>query len=234
MADDTDDIEALAAEYVLGTLDADERRAAVARMAADPEFARRVGRWQMQLQPLAEAAGEAAVHPDLFHRIAGQIGGARPTATKSPAGAGANVVELRRTVRRWRWSAGIAAAAAVVLLAVVVTDHMRPPETQFVATLTPQGGEPAFVLTVDTVTSTLTIRRIAGAAPADKSYELWAVEPGQQPKSLGVVEQAAYTRQLPYDPNNLVFAISLEPKGGSPTGVATGPIVYSGPLVKSD
>jgi anti-sigma-K factor RskA len=39
---------------------------------------------------------------------------------------------------------------------------------------------------------------------------------------------------LPYKPQDLVFAISLEPKGGSPTGVATGPIVFSGPLLQSD
>ena len=232
MADDTDDIEALAAEYVLGTLDSGERRAALSRLSADPAFAKRVGEWQVRLQPLADNVPAAAVHPDLFNRIATRVA-AEPRGARV-SDAGSNVVELRRAIRRWRWSSGIAAAAAVVLLAVVVTDHIRPSPTEFVATLTPQGGEPAFVLTVDTVKSTLTIRRIAGAAPPDKSYELWAVEPGQQPKSLGVVEQAAYTRELPYDPSNLVFAISLEPKGGSPTGVATGPILYSGPLVKSD
>jgi anti-sigma-K factor RskA len=98
--------------------------------------------------------------------------------------------------------------------------------------LTPDGGKPAFVLTVDTTKNTLSIRRVADAAPEDKSYELWAVEPGQSPKSMGVVDQASYTRPLPYSPQDLVFAISLEPKGGSPTGVATGPIVYSGPLLQ--
>ena len=74
----------------------------------------------------------------------------------------------------------------------------------------------------------------ADAAPADKSYELWAVEPGQDPKSLGVVEQASFTRSLPYKPQDLVFAISLEPKGGSPTGKATGPVIFSGPLLQSN
>jgi anti-sigma-K factor RskA len=100
--------------------------------------------------------------------------------------------------------------------------------------LTPDGGKPAFILTVDTVKSTLSIRRVADAAPADKSYELWAVEPGAAPKSLGVVEQAAYIRPLPYKPQDLVFAVSLEPKGGSLTGAPTGPVVFSGPLLKSE
>jgi anti-sigma-K factor RskA len=144
-------------------------------------------------------------------------------------------VALRRQVRAWRIGAGIATAAAAALLAVVITDVTRGTgraQTEFVAMLTPDGGKPAFVLTVDTAKNTLSIRRVADSAPADKSYELWAVEPGQNPKSLGVVDQASFTRPLPYKPQDLVFAISLEPKGGSPTGVATGPIVYSGPLLQ--
>jgi anti-sigma-K factor RskA len=31
----------------------------------------------------------------------------------------------------------------------------------------------------------------------------------------------------------LVFAVSLEPKGGSSTGAPTGPVVFSGPLLQS-
>ena len=42
---DRDEQDALAAEYVLGSLPADERRAAEARYAADPEFRRMVSRW---------------------------------------------------------------------------------------------------------------------------------------------------------------------------------------------
>ena len=61
-----------------------------------------------------------------------------------------------------------------------------------------------------------------------------AIEPGAQPKSLGVVQQAAYTRPLPYEPKDLVFAISLEPTGGSTTGAPTGPVVFSGPLIQSE
>ncbi len=51
-----DDIEALAAEYVLGTLDAGERSAAEARLAADMSFRAAVAAWERRLQPLADAA----------------------------------------------------------------------------------------------------------------------------------------------------------------------------------
>ena len=73
---------------------------------------------------------------------------------------------------------------------------------------------------------------MAEAAPADKSYELWSIAPNEAPKSLGVVEQASLSRDLPVDPaGDLTLAISLEPKGGSPTGAPTGPVVFTGALV---
>jgi anti-sigma-K factor RskA len=229
-------MEALAAEYVLGTLDADERRAAEARVLADADFRRAVAAWEARLQPLADGAAPVEPPPRAFDGILARLAAGAPPIAGSVAGnnVAGNIVALRRSVRRWRSTAALAAAAAVVLLAVVAVDRVHAPQTTFVATLTADGAAPAFVLTVDTAANTLQIRRVADAAPPDKSYELWAVEPGAQPKSLGVVEQASLKRSLPYSPNDLVFAISLEPKGGSPTGVATGPIVFSGPLVRAE
>lgn len=227
MAIDGEELEGLAAEYVLGTLDADERRAAVARIAADAAFAAAVASCAARLQPLADREAPVAPHPDTFDRILTRIDGEKSAS-------GDNVVKLRGQVRRWRIATMITGAAAAVLVGVVALDATRsPPPTEFVAMLTPEGGAPAFVLTVDTTKNTLSIRRVADAAPADKSYELWAVEPGAQPKSLGVVQQASFSRDLPYKPQDLVFAVSLEPTGGSPTGAPTGPVVFSGPLLQS-
>ena len=226
MATDSEDIDALASEYVLGTLDLDERRAAQARIAADPAFRAAVGAWETRLQPLADSAPSVAPPVSLFGNISARID------VEPRPGTGDNVVVLRRQIRRWRFGAGLAAAAAAALLAIVVLDRTVAPRTEFVAMLTPDGGKPAFILTVDTVKNTLSVRRVADAAPADKSYELWAVQPGAQPKSLGVVQQASFTRTLPYSPQDLVFAVSLEPAGGSTTGAPTGPVVFSGPLLQ--
>jgi anti-sigma-K factor RskA len=227
VATEPDEIDALAGEYVLGTLGAEERRAAAARVAADPAFAVAVAIWERRLQPLADAAAPVAPHAATFDTILARIDALQPDP-------GTTVVLLRRRLVRWRMAAAIAAIAAAVLLAVVASDRVRAPQTRYVAMLTPSGGTPAFVLTVDTSTSTLTIRRVADPAPAGKSYELWAVEPGQDPKSLGVVSAASYTRPLAVPTGNLVLAVSLEPAGGSPTGKVTGPVVFSGPLVKAN
>ena len=47
------DTDALAAEYVLGTLDAEERNGAQALLAADPDFAGKVKLWERRLGELA-------------------------------------------------------------------------------------------------------------------------------------------------------------------------------------
>ena len=242
---DRDEIDALAGEYVLGTLTGDERRAAEARHAADPVFRALVAAWEKRLQPLADSAGAVAPPPGTFQRILARIGEApaahRPGIAADRGGAGApaaadNVIALRRSVQRWRFASAIAAAAAAVLAGIMVFDRLAVPSPQqeFVAVLTAEGAKPAFVATVDVAKGTLSIRRVTAAAPEDKSYELWAVD-GSDVRSLGVVEQASLRRpiQLPAS-GELTLAISIEPKGGSPTGVATGPIVFTGELVPAE
>jgi anti-sigma-K factor RskA len=226
VAVDRDEIEALAAEYVLGTLDASERRAAEARIAADRDFRAAVGAWAERLQPLADSATPVAPRGETYERILSRI-----EAPDANAPVADNVIQLRRSVQRWRIASFVAAAAAIVLAVFVGLDRTGYRPTEYVATLTPDGGSPAFVLTVDTKHNTLTIRRVVDAPPQDRSFELWAVEPGQSPKSMGVVERASFTVDLPYQPQGLVFAISDEPRGGSPGPGPTGPVVYSGPLV---
>jgi anti-sigma-K factor RskA len=228
---DRDDIDALAGEYVLGTLDADERRAAEARLSSDAAFRAAVAGWHWRLQPLADSARPVEPPDGTLERVLARIDLAQgvPAAT--------NVVELRRSVRRWRMTSAIVGAAAAALAAFILVDLAVPPaeQSEFVAVLTSEGAAPKFVATVDVAKGTLSIRQVGQeAAPPDKSYELWAVEPGQAPESLGLIEQASLSRVLEHSPSGLTLAISLEPKGGSPTGVATGPIVFSGSLVPTE
>ena len=224
MAADADDIDALAGEYVLGTLDDAERRAAMARLVSDASFRAAVAGWERRLQPLTDTAKPVNPSRDLFAEIMARL------ADDISRGDGSEVVALRRRVTRWRYVAAIATAAAAVLL--VVSLNGKPGPDKYVATLTPEGGAPGFVLTVDTVKHTLTVSRVADAAPSGKSYQLWAIEPGGQPKSLGVVQQARYEQPLDLPTENLTLAISLEPEGGSPTSGPTGPVVFSGNLIK--
>jgi anti-sigma-K factor RskA len=222
---DRDEPDALAGEYVLGTLSPDERRAAEARLASDAAFRAAVAAWRDRLQPLADAAPPVEPPAGTYDRILQRL--EVPAALYGAD----NVVALRRSLRRWRIGAVAAAALAAGFAGLVVVDRVSAPPSEFVAVLTAEGAKPVFVATVDVARGTLSIRRIGEAPPPDKSYELWAVEPNARPKSLGVIEQASYTRDLSLPAKDLVLAVSLEPKGGSPTGVATGPVLFTGAIV---
>jgi anti-sigma-K factor RskA len=72
---------------------------------------------------------------------------------------------------------------------------------------------------------------------AGRSLELWAVPRQGGPKSLGLLEAEHATLKLAGDADRALgdvplLAVSLEPRGGSPTGAPTGPVLYSGPCVK--
>ena len=67
-------------------------------------------------------------------------------------------------------------------------------------------------------------------------YELWLIQGKKAPASMGVMPgrgrmrmQAATTARADIEAGT-VFAISLEPQGGSPTGEPTGPVVAQGAL----
>lgn len=71
--------ELLAAEYAIGLLDRDQRRAAEDRLTRDPEWARVVARWQRQLSQM-DAAFAPVPAPDLLPRIEARLFGAPPAA----------------------------------------------------------------------------------------------------------------------------------------------------------
>ena len=74
-----------------------------------------------------------------------------------------------------------------------------------------------------------------------KSYELWAVGGGRdKPQSLGVIDASfriPASKLGKIDPavmNDTLFAVSLEPEGGSPTSQPTGPVMFTGKLVATE
>lgn len=87
---------AVAAEYVLGLLDADARRAAEARMEAERAFAAEVSAWWERLSPLIEAAPEQRPSDAVWARIEAAIAAA--AAKAAPAAPPAAEVPSSRAV----------------------------------------------------------------------------------------------------------------------------------------
>lgn len=228
-----EDIDMLAAEYVLGTLDAGERAAVAARRQREPELDAAIEAWQHRLSPLNEAIPPMSPPPGLIGRIERRLDG----VASAPAGS-AEVIDLKRRLKVWQRVAVAASAAAACLVAVVGVREFqwREAPRNFVGVFQKDDVSPAFLLTVDIEKRQLTIRPVAARPQPGKSYQLWIASDrlGPAPRSLGVIgeeEFGAARRVLTsYDPELLeraTFGVSLEPAGGSPTGVPTSPALHT-------
>jgi anti-sigma-K factor RskA len=127
-----------------------------------------------------------------------------------------------------------------VVRTVEVAAPAPAPGAQWVAMLQGIAGTPAFILTVDTATWTFTARKVAAPSQPGKSYELWLVSDKLgSPRSLGVIGNSDFTIRpslAAYDADTIArarFIVTIEPQGGSRTGVMTGPTAYIGRLIES-
>jgi anti-sigma-K factor RskA len=217
---DTPDRDLLAAEYVLGTLEGEEAAEAARLLSTDAAFTDSVREWEERLTPLSAAASPAPLPPGLWDRIA-----ATTAAPVVP-------LPLIRRVRFWQSCTGAALALATGLAAFIV---LRAPPPPRIAVLAPiSGGVPVLLATVGP-SGTLIVRPNGTiAVPSDRDLELWALAEGAtQPRSLGVIPAAG--RQLVASLSaGTQLLVSLEPRGGSPTGQPTGPVLYGGRLVAAE
>jgi len=210
------DRDLLAAEYVLGSLEGDERREAERLLSVDPAFAHSVSAWQQRLTPLAAQVAPVAPPADLWRRIERGIA---PAATVA-------ISPFRRRARFWQATTAGALAIAAALAAFMV---LRQPEQTRVALLAPlAGGPPVLMARVERGDGLVVRPTTSIAVPTDKDLELWALPQGEtKPRSLGVLPPSGRQLTAQLAPGTQLM-VSLEPKGGSPTGQPTGPVLYAG------
>ena len=221
-----------AAEYALGTLDPSERATLAARQLREPELDEAIRAWEERLAPLAEAAPEIEPPRDLFPAIEARIRSASPEARGNGA-----IVELERSIRRWRAMAIAASLVAAVLAIGFVTREAtrQSAPREYVAILQKDAASPAFAVTVNLDKQELTVRPVAAQAPPGKAYELWLIDAKLGARSLGVIGDTPRGANLSaYDPAvvaGATYAVTVEPPGGSPTGQPSGAPVFVGKLI---
>lgn len=223
-----DEDKVLVGEYALGLLDAAEHARMARRIAAEPALGAEFRLWQSRLSSLDREFAETPAPAAVFGRIESRLFGA-------PAGPQAG---LWNSLVFWRaLAAGALAVAALAIgFSLLQPARLDPQEfaTQLVAALQSQEGSGVeFVALYDTVTGNVRLTALSGSAVPDKDYELWMIEASGTPVSMGVIPMERTEMTLPEDMQahftpGTVLAVTLEPKGGSPTGVATGPIVAMG------
>jgi anti-sigma-K factor RskA len=222
--------DARAAEFVLGTMSGSERSDFQRELARNRALRDLVGDWEKRLAPLAAGAGEADPPPDMIERIERAIDAADRQVF-------ARVRQLERSRRVWRSLAVAATALAAALALFIVVPRIGGSGGREYIAVVNRGGElPALIVKVDLDRRVLSVQPVSAEAPSDRSLELWFIAAGRSPASLGVMGEGTKTEVLPAslsqsDLKGSAFAVSVEPRGGSPTGSPTGPVVYSGTLI---
>ncbi len=233
MNDDPDVI----AEYVLGTLPAEERARFSARLRSDPALREAVREWEARLSPLDASAAAETPRAEVWEAIERAAFGhhARTGAQ------GENVIRLKQRLALWRGAALISGALAAALAVFVVDRLALTPAVEsgrYVAVVDSGGHEPALIAEVDTKTGTIRIRSLTAETPPGHSLELWHIPEGKSPRSLGVLKANASGQTirdaLAKGATGGVIAVTVEPEGGSPSGAPTGPAIYTGKLIPVD
>jgi anti-sigma-K factor RskA len=224
-----DEGSALVAEYALGVLQAADHESAARRIAADPNLRRELRIWQRRLSSLDEQFAEAAAPASVWNRIESRLfsGAERPSGS------------LWDSLAFWRSLAagGLAVAVAAVGFNLMQPRQLSPQEfgQQLVAAIqSNEGSGVEFVALYDTATGSVRLTSLSGEVAPDRDLELWYIKGDEPAVSMGVIpvnqrtEIDLSTEAKSKFAEGTVLAITLEQKGGSPTGKAQGPIVAVG------
>lgn len=225
----------LAAEFVLGLVQGDERDALEKRRRDDYAFAREVEFWEARLGPIADGVKPEAVSPHVWERIAEAVGH-KPVPLAASSAVEAERHGIWNSLAFWR-NLGIASSALAAACLIFLFTVPASPPPSLVATLTLTDGKSAFMASVDRMTGRVMLMPAADMpAPADHTHELWLVPVGGAPRSLGTfVANAPVMIEMPRetmpgaDPQAML-AVSVEPMGGSKTGAPTGPVIATGKM----
>jgi len=133
-----EDREGLAAEYVLGTLDAGERAQADALLTTDAEFAAVVRQWERRLGELNVMVAPIEPPAPVWDKIVASIAAAgpagpmrlpdvaAPAAVPAEQGPSAEIIDLTQRMRRWRGLTVMTGALAASVVAIVIAREYRP------------------------------------------------------------------------------------------------------------
>jgi anti-sigma-K factor RskA len=217
------DDELLAAEYALGVLSGAGRGAAEQRVARDGGFARLVVEWEQRLAPWAGEIADVVPPAQVWDRIAAAL-------PAQPQDRG-----LWQSLAFWRGLTLATGALAAACLAALIYLGALTQQQPLVATIEGDGHR-HFVATVDTKRGTVAVVPAAFSADATRVPELWLIPADGKPRPVGLLRaDRTVTLALPAElaalaKGDAVLAVSLEPPGGSTTGLPTGPVIATGKL----
>ncbi|MES2205986.1 MAG: anti-sigma factor [Pseudomonadota bacterium] len=228
----TELIDKLAAEYVLGTLRHGARKRFEHWMTLDENIRVSVYQWQNKLYPLIDYIPLVTPPARVWQSIEARL--FKPAHSTSQG--------WWNTLSLWRYLSGLSLAASALLGLYIAKQPGLPLQSftsgQYISVLSTAQHEPSIIIDYDELRQQLQLTQLhLNAVPPQKTLELWSISEQGTPVSLGVLKNqkamviALHRTQVELLKQTKAIAISLEPLGGSPTGLPTGPVLHSGKLL---
>jgi anti-sigma-K factor RskA len=225
--------DALAAQYVAGTLRGHARSRFESLLAAHASLRAAVRRWQDRLIPLTSVLAPQTPPLRVWQGVERKLW--------PQLAAAAQPLPWWQRVGFWRGTSGVASTAALALALLLSLPMPQAPPIVVVLQGTGDAAQPpgSFVASFSADGRSLVTRPLQPVAvQTDRVLELWAVPPQGAPRSLGLISSSGATviarDRLPKEvldtANTSALAVSVEPPGGSPSGAPTGPVVFAGKL----
>ena len=211
----------LASEYVLGTLKGAARRRFEDYLRRDAALRAVVAQWEAHLNPLTERLVPVTPHARVWKGIEARIDGSNPStsAEKKPTG-------LWASIAFWRSFSLGASGLAAALMATIFLSLPLDRSPMLTAVLA-EDNNVARVFIEQPKSGMLMVKMVKPWKTMNgMALQLWVVPKDGAPRSLGVINDTGETKLVLVGMDEkltggLVFAISKEPPGGSPTGQPT-------------
>lgn len=183
--------------------------------------------WERRFAPLGLAVREEMPPDDMLLRILREIDRRQD---------GIALQRAKRSTRRWRvatlGAAALAAGLAFFAFVPALQQADDAGKPQYVAVASAVDGKGAVIVQIDLDSNMLLVRPLGVQIGEDQDLQLWRIEPGGTPQSVGLVAEDSVSRfPVPARPGDR-FAVSIEATGGVERAEDHGPVGYIGELVE--
>ena len=244
----TEDTDLLVGEYVLGTLEREERRRLEDIAEREETVAAAVMVWERRLAPLHELIVPVEPPPRVWQEIAASLDDTDQDERVRDPGffevyrellishRAESAMALVARLRRWRSIAIVGIMLAAVVIAFLTAKLVEPhevPAAPLISVLRADSLTPPFVVAIDPAAGTLTARSVPGTNPGDRSYAFWLLRGERPPLALGRLRGAGVLKPealASIDRASLreaALAVSVEPDDAG-LEKPTAPLVYRG------
>ena len=184
--------------------------------------------WQIQLYQLVDFLPEQTPPDEVWEKLSTRI---IPRRNRSSG--------IWQSLTFWRSVSVLAACAILLVIGLGIDREVAAPSDHHIV-VADQQQRAVWLITTELTQQTLTVKTLSEQTLSiDQSFELWLiVSADSAPISLGLINEIGSTRlnlsaatsaQLA---NAAVLAVSVEPAGGSPNELPSGPVIYQGVIVR--